>query len=119
MNAAAPERTLGEKQRDFPVMLAALVTWAYANGYELTLGEAWRTPEQAALNASKGIGIANSLHCERLAIDLNLFRNGEFLTRLEDYLPLGEKWESLGGSWGGRFTSPDADHFSLEHNGVR
>ncbi|HBJ0947911.1 TPA: M15 family metallopeptidase, partial [Escherichia coli] len=32
----------------------------------------------------------------------------------------GEYWESLGGSWGGRFKSrPDGNHFSLEHNGVR
>ncbi|EJY8354924.1 M15 family metallopeptidase, partial [Cronobacter sakazakii] len=49
-----------------------------------------------------------------------LFINGKYATRTEDYLPLGEYWESLGGSWGGRFkTNPDGNHFSLEHNGVR
>lgn len=33
---------------------------------------------------------------------------------------LGQYWESLGGSWGGRFKSrPDGNHFSLEHDGVR
>ncbi|MFQ9337054.1 MAG: M15 family metallopeptidase [Varibaculum sp.] len=53
-------------------------------------------------------------------MDFNLFVNGQYKTRTEDYLPLGEYWESLGGAWGGRFKSrPDGNHFSLEHNGVR
>ena len=30
---------------------------------------------------------------------------------------LGEYWESIGGSWGGRFN--DGNHYSLEHNGVK
>lgn len=111
--------TLGEKQRDFTLMVATLITWAYENDYELTFGEAYRTPEQAALNAAKGIGIANSLHTLRLAVDLNAFKGGIYLTDSADYLPLGEKWESLGGSWGGRFSKPDGNHFSLEHEGVR
>ena len=98
-------------------MVAALITWAYEQGYEITFGEAWRTPEQAALNASRGAGIADSLHCDRLAIDLNVFKDGVYLTALDDYRPLGEKFEALGGAWGGRFTPPDADHFSLPFGG--
>lgn len=86
----------------------------------LTFGEAYRTPEQARINAGKGTGISNSLHTQRLAVDFNLFINGEYKTRTEDYRALGEFWESIGGSWGGRFKSnPDGNHFSLEHNGVR
>lgn len=55
-----------------------------------------------------------------LAVDFNLFVNGQYKTDTADYLPLGEYWESLGGTWGGRFKSrPDGNHFSLEHNGVR
>jgi hypothetical protein len=111
--------TLGEKQRKFTLMVAKLIEWIYANGYEATFSEAYRTPEQARLNAAKGTGIANSLHTQRLAVDLNLFRDGVYLTKSEQYLPPGQYWESLGGSWGGRFTSPDGNHFSLEHNGVR
>jgi hypothetical protein len=111
--------TLGEKQRHFPLMVAALVTWAYEQGFEITFGEAYRTPEQAALNAKSGAGIANSLHTQRLAIDLNLFLSGEYQTQTEAYRPLGEKWESMGGAWGGRFTKPDGNHFSLEWQGVR
>lgn len=112
--------TLGEKQQLFTVMIGNLIHWAEEKGYRLTFGEAYRTPEQAALNARKGSGISNSLHTQRLAVDFNLFINGQYMTRTEDYRPLGEFWESIGGSWGGRFKSnPDGNHFSLEHNGVR
>ncbi|NBJ34609.1 M15 family peptidase [Serratia fonticola] len=112
--------TLSEKQRRFTVMIGKLIAFAESNGYGLTFGEAYRTPEQAALNAKKGSGISNSLHTQRLAVDFNLFINGEYQTKTEAYTKLGEYWESIGGSWGGRFKSnPDGNHFSLEHNGVR
>ncbi|MEX0518298.1 M15 family metallopeptidase [Raoultella planticola] len=112
--------TLSEKQQLFTRLIAQLILWADEKGYRLTFGEAYRTPEQAALNAKKGSGISNSLHTKRLAVDLNLFINGQYQTDSTAYLPLGEYWESLGGSWGGRFKSrPDGNHFSLEHEGVR
>ncbi|AJI86362.1 D-alanyl-D-alanine carboxypeptidase family protein [Yersinia rochesterensis] len=101
-------------------MIGMLITFAYANGYQLTFGESYRTLEQAKLNAKAGTGISNSLHTSRLAVDFNLFINGVYKTKSEDFLPLGKYWESIGGSWGGRFKSnPDGNHFSLEHNGVR
>jgi hypothetical protein len=111
--------TLGEKQRLFTKLVGMLIEFAYANGYELTFGDAYRSPEQAKQNAAAGKGIANSLHCERLAIDLNLFRHGKYLTDSADYKPLGEFWESLGAdcAWGGRFTRPDGNHFSIKHAG--
>ncbi|MCQ3894242.1 M15 family metallopeptidase [Klebsiella quasipneumoniae] len=112
--------TLSEKQQLFTRLIAQLILWADEKGYRLTFGEAYRTPEQAALNAKKGSGISNSLHTKRLAVDLNLFINGQYQTDSAAYLPLGEYWESLGGSWGGRFKSrSDGNHFSLEHEGVR
>ncbi|HGE6484095.1 TPA: M15 family metallopeptidase [Klebsiella variicola] len=112
--------TLSEKQQLFVYMIAQLISYAQDKGLRLTFGEAYRTPEQAKLNAKAGTGISNSLHTQRLAVDFNLFVNGQYKTRTEDYLTLGEYWESIGGSWGGRFKSnPDGNHFSLEHNGVR
>jgi len=114
---------LQKKQSKFAVMVARLILYAESLGYEVTFGEAYRTPEQAALNAKSGAGIANSLHCERLAIDLNLFKDGQYLTTTEDHRPLGEYWESIGGSWGGRFKTKnkksDGNHYSLEHGGRR
>lgn len=111
--------TLGEKQRSFPPLVAQLIEWVYKQGFELTFGECYRTPEQAALNARSGAGISNSLHTQRLAIDVNLFIDGVYQTETEAYRPMGEFWESLGGSWGGRFSKPDGNHFSLEWQGVR
>jgi hypothetical protein len=108
------------KQIRFAQMVGQLITWAYAHGYGLTFGEALRTQEQANLNAASGKGISNSLHILKLAVDLFAFRDGSRLLTVEDYRPLGEYWESIGGSWGGRFTTrPDADHFSLSHGGVK
>lgn len=107
--------TLRQKQSRFVLMISKLIQYAYANGYELTFGEAYRTPEQAALNAKSGKGIANSLHTDRLAIDFMLFKDGKYLTSTEDYTPLGLHWESLGGTWGGRFS--DGNHFSVAHGG--
>lgn len=111
--------TLSEKQSLFTVMIAQLILWANEHGYRLTFGEAYRTPEQAKLNAKSGKGISNSLHTQRLAVDFNLFINGQYKTDTPSYLPLGEYWESIGGTWGGRFSKPDGNHFSLEHNGVK
>ena len=91
--------------------------FAEKHGYQLTFGEAYRTPEQAKLNAKSGKGISNSLHTIRLAVDFNAFYNNMYLTKTEDYTPLGLYWESIGGTWGGRFK--DGNHFSLSHNGVK
>ena len=109
--------TLSEKQALFTVMIAKLIFWADEHGYRLTFGEAYRTPEQAKLNAQSGKGIANSLHTQRLAVDFNLFINGVYQTTTDAHRPLGEYWESIGGTWGGRFN--DGNHYSLEHNGVK
>jgi hypothetical protein len=113
--------SLGEMQRKFVLMVAQLIAWAYKNGrYELTFGEAYRTPEQAAINAKTGAGIADSLHCDRLAVDFNLFKDGVYQTDTSAYEPLGVFWESIGGSWGGRFVlRPDGNHFSLAWDGKR
>jgi hypothetical protein len=113
--------TLGEKQRLFCSLVAKLIAFAYDIGYEMTFGEAYRTPEQAQANAVKGTGISNSLHTKRLAIDLNLFYNKVYLQRTEEYEELGDYWKSLHPlcCWGGDFKKPDGNHFSLEHEGVR
>ena|ERR1700741_1755946 len=113
-------------QFTFSRLLPRLLDEAYNLRYAVTLGEGYRTPQQAALNAESGSGIANSLHCLRLAIDIQLFRDGQYLSKTEDYLPLGEFWEKLGETekvplcWGGRFQSrPDGNHFSLSFQGVK
>jgi len=109
---------LGDKQRRFTRMIADLILWAYQNGFELTVGDAYRDPRVFGMvGVMKGYGRARSLHKSRLAMDLNLFVNGEYMEDTDSYAPLGEYWESIGGSWGGRFG--DGNHFSLEHEGRR
>ncbi len=109
--------TLREKQSLFVRLVGLLIAEAYARGYELTFGEALRTKEQAKLNAAKDLGISNSLHLDQLAIDLNLFKDGQWLTTTEAHQPLGEWWEKLHPlcRWGGRFG--DGNHYSVTHEG--
>jgi hypothetical protein len=98
-------------------MVARLIIKAHELGYRVTLGDAYRSPECAKRMHELGLGIINSLHTKRLAIDLNFFKDGVYITNTSQLEDIGEWWESIGGSWGGRFN--DGNHFSLEHNGVK
>lgn len=89
-------------------MVAQLINHATLLGYEVTGGEWYRMPDSKH-------GHPKSLHKSRLAIDLNLFRNGRYLRTTKAHEPLGLYWESIGGAWGGRFK--DGNHYSLEHKG--
>ena len=108
--------SLAQAQRKFTRMIGMLIEWAYANGYELTFGDAFRDPRvHGSVGEKKSYSSASSNHKIRLAVDFNLFKDGKFLTASEDHKPLGEYWESIGGSWGGRFD--DGNHYSLEWQG--
>lgn len=108
--------TLGQKQRRFTRMIGLLIEFAYQQGYELTFGDAYRDPRvHGDVGVKKSYSSANSVHKSRLAVDFNLFKNGVYLTSTEDHRELGEFWESIGGTWGGRFN--DGNHYSLEHRG--
>jgi hypothetical protein len=136
--------TLRQKQSRFAKQLPRLLDYAESLGYEVTLGECYRTDEQAEINAigsagresvanmvqgqfpllaaklrnNTGNGIRNSLHCVRLAIDLQLFdAAGTWVQATYPYMLIGEYWESLAPDhrWGGRFG--DTPHFSIEHEG--
>lgn len=102
--------TLGQKQRKFTLMVAKLIEFAYEKGYELSFGDAFR-------DSRVPYGHPNSLHRRRLAVDFNLFKDGKYLNSSKAHTELGEYWESIGGSWGGRFG--DGNHYSLEHDGMR
>jgi hypothetical protein len=99
-------------------MVSRLIAKIYELGYEGTIGDGYRDPRVfGAMGVRMGYSSANSNHKQRLAIDINLFRNGVFLQTTEDHRPIGEWWESQGGTWGGRFN--DGNHYSLEHNGFK
>jgi len=95
--------SLQPQQSKFMLFLSHLILYAYNEGYELTGGDLW-----AKTGHKK-----NSNHYDRLAIDLNLFKDGGWLTKTKDHISLGRYWESLdpdcrwGGGWG------DGNHYEM------
>jgi hypothetical protein len=110
--------TLRQKQSKFARMVADLILKAHELGFEITLGDAYRDPRLHGAGGVKlGYGHSKSCHKLRLAIDLNLFKDGQFLDSSDAHLPLGEWWEAQGGTWGGRFK--DGNHYSMEWEGMK
>lgn len=107
--------TLSQKQRLFFKLITELKTWALTQGYEFTTGEAFRPPETAAIYAIEGRGVANSLHGQKLAEDLNLFVGGVYQPTTEAHRPIGMKWKTLHPAcrWGGEFKRADGNHYEL------
>ena len=120
----------------FAFDVGRLLSWIESQGYQATWGESWRSQVEAWINALVpgctlqalkndltintystpvgGYGIQNSLHCERLAVDLNIFIDGKLVEDKATLQPIGDYWESLSpmNHWGGNFTTrPDTDHF--------
>lgn len=113
--------SLADKQGRFAEMVAQLIMFATSfrreDGhpqYRVRFGDAYRSPQVE-------YGHPRSLHRSRLAVDLilDVWNGQEWVYQRDtaDYTTLGEYWESMGGSWGGRFN--DGNHFSLAHGGVR
>ncbi len=111
--------TLLEKQFMFSRLMPLLIDKALELGYEITLGEAYRSAEEAARLAKLGKGIVGSLHTLKLAIDLNLFKDNVYLSTTEAHRQLGTYWESLSNgkdfttNWGGHWG--DGNHYSIGH----
>lgn len=110
-----------QKQFRFSKMIAELVVWVYEQGYTVQKGDSWRSTDklyvpggdegfeddlkysyQELLFYNKKTQVTHSKHNDRLAEDLLVWKDFKQLTK-EQYRPLGEKWESMGGKWGGRF----------------
>lgn len=138
--------TLGQRQREYAWCVVQLLVKAHEMGYEYAFNEATRSDEQAEINAIKQAGrervaellfkefpelakkilnnganngVRASVHGLRLALDVLLFKDGVYLSRSEDYKPLGDIWKGMhplarwGGDWG------DGNHFSFEYGGVK
>ena len=102
--------SLRKQQSKFVKCVGMLIMYAYALGYELTFGDTY--PGKFSHKKS-------SFHEKGLAVDLNLFKGGIWLTESADHEVLGTFWESLGGTWGGRFDvskepghQGDGNHYS-------
>lgn len=114
--------SLSGVQREFTKCVGKLIDFAYENGYELTVGDAYRDPRvHGEFKEKKSYSAASSVHKLRLAIDLNLWIDGNYVTDSESYSELGEYWKTLHdrARWGGDFKSnPDGNHFSFTYWGV-
>lgn len=106
-------------QAHFFFLLCQFGLWLRDQGYQVSEGEGWRTPEQAAIYASQGKGIAASLHIDRMAQDLIIRDKDGKEVGVEDYKRCGAAWKALddGNAWGGDFTLKDYQHFSHKYGG--
>lgn len=102
--------TLRQKQSRFAFLISKLIQYAYSHGYEITFACAYHVPcKKCGEYEHSDV----SLHKQRLAFDLNLFKDGHYLTTTAAHKQLGEYWESLDPActWGGRFN--DGNHYSF------
>jgi len=97
-----------------------LIDKAHELGFEVTLGDAFRDPRSHGEMGVKGVyGATYSCHKMKLALDLNLFKDGKYVETSEAHRPLGEWWEGQDpdSCWGGRFN--DGNHYSFTHEGSK
>lgn len=104
--------TLREKQSVFSLNVAKLISFAYNNGYEITLGEVYRTIEQqylyfwgyklsvifGSLKLVKTKQLSKTMdsrHLKKLAIDINLFKDGNLCEKKEDFKEIADYWKLL------------------------
>src|SRR5689334_23182310 len=108
--------TLGHARRAFSLALVRLL-------YEKSPRDLEFAFDQVTVPAAGSVHMKGSLHESGLAADILLYRDGNYLMDTADYRELGEAWEALGTelkldlAWGGRFTKPDGNHFSLRWAG--
>ena len=109
---------LSNLQQEFTLKIAKLIQFAYKQGYGLTFGDAYRDPRTNGEWGEKvGYSAAYSVHKKRLAVDLNVFKSGEYLQgdeAGEAHNILHNFWDSVGGA---PRISDDLNHYSLEYQG--
>lgn len=109
---------LGEKQELFSKLYAEHLVWLHEQGYATRLGDVFATTGHRE----------GSNHYLKLAGDINLFLDGDYLTSTMDHYESGTKWESRhelcrwGGNWDkdthpGEAGEDDGNHYSLIHEG--
>jgi len=107
--------SLVQEQAAFLLDATKLVQYATEQGFVVTGGELWRTPEQQQVYVKTGRSkTMASNHLRRLAIDLNFFKDGQLTYDIATLKPIGAYWESLNPAnrWGGNFKSfKDVPHF--------
>ena len=121
---ARSERYIATLQENVKPYARALYFKAKEHGIKISIISGTRTfaeqdAEYAKGRTARGSIVTNlkggeSNHCYGIAFDVAVFRNGEYLKNLKDYLAVGVLGEELGLEWGGRWKRPvDGPHFQL------
>ena len=106
--------TLGERQELFMRLLPRLIDHAHGLGFDIRGGDLFRDARAHGEMGEQGpYGNKNSNHKMKCAIDLNLFKDGVYLTTTADHQELGEWWDELHAQtrWGGAYD--DANHYEV------
>ena len=118
--------TMQKQQALFTFNIHLLIEYAFKQGFELTFGEVFRTVEQQKIYFDSGRSkTMDSRHMHRLAVDFNIFKNGELINDAQIILVLGEFWIALNTNnvWGGDWnrnhsvldeTFKDPYHFEMK-----
>jgi hypothetical protein len=115
---------LSEAQQEFAYHVGCLLLHIAAMpGYACTLGDAYRDPRVFGERGDRrGYGNPYSDHKLRLAIDLNLFVDGQYRTDTAAHKPIGDYWKALSerNYWGGDIIdengNPDGNHYGRIYN---
>lgn len=88
---------LATEQAAFLLDAVKLIVFANEQGFVVTGGELFRTPEQQEIYVKTGRSkTMNSNHLKRLAIDLNFIdKAGQLCYDVAALTPIGKYWESL------------------------
>ena len=85
-----------DEQFAFLLDVAKTIQYAASLGLKVTAGEMYRTPEQQAIYVKTGRSkTLKSKHLERLAVDLNYFKDGKLTYTGQEVEAVGRYWESL------------------------
>ena len=103
---------LNEMEKLFMWCLPLLIDEMHNRGYEIRGGDLFRDPRvHGEVGEKKSYSHSRSLHKSKCAIDLNLMKDGVYLTRTEDHQQFGDFWKSLDPlcEWGGDFGNKDGN----------
>lgn len=108
-----------QSRTQFLGMFATLLKFAEENYIELICADFFRTTERQKQLFDEGKSkcdgtTTKSQHQKWLAADLYIVEDDRLITDSPKYTQLGMRWESMGGTWGGRWPSlNDIYHYEL------
>ena len=122
-------RNWTQLQPEFSQRLLVVFKIMKEHGYDMALLEGYRSPERQNLLAGMGSNVTNarafqSYHQFGLAADCAFWRDGKLIISEKDpwamqgYKLYGEVAESVGLTWGGRWTMMDFGHTELRVKGL-